>query len=111
MVASTINRERAICGARHDARRISWGNGKNAGAFASDLGPGRPFDRVYPDAADEGFVLVSARTGAETVWVVVEQIYDATPDREVVGWRLAPTMATRREFPRLANVRITIWND
>jgi hypothetical protein len=54
-------------------------------AEASDFGSKRYFGRVYDDACDEGFVLVSAKTG-DSVVLALDSV-DQDGDGYVAGWR------------------------
>lgn len=54
----------------------------SARTFTNELSSMHDFiiSRIYPDAADVGFVLVSAKTGAECTYVLSEEVKDATGD-------------------------------
>lgn len=72
-------------------------------AEASDLGPalGRGgFGRVYDDACDIGFTMVSARTGAEAVFAVQ---HEEIVDGDLLYWDLASV--TGRDM------KVRIFND
>lgn len=77
-------------------------------AEISELG-GDVFGRVYPDACDLGFTLVSHVTGKETDWVVQELTRD--PDGDILFWSLLPTSNSLRANPQLAGVTVTVMND
>lgn len=64
--------------------------------------------RIYPDACDEGVVLVSERTGEESKWVVngVDQ-----HDGDIGAWNLIPTAETLRKLPQLKGYKMVIFND
>ena len=66
-------------------------------AEISDLGP-NPFEQIYPDACDRGFIMTSVVTGKESVWVEDGLIYDG---EEVAGWKFVPTAETVRKMPIL----------
>jgi hypothetical protein len=63
-------------------------------AEASDFGPcddttvPAPFDRLYDDACDCGFVMVSERTGKKVVFALDETARD--DEGEIKGWRFKP---------------------
>jgi len=54
-------------------------------AEASDLGPDFRLGQVYDDACDEGFTIVSARTGAAVVFAANGTDKDA--EGETTAWR------------------------
>lgn len=68
--------------------------------FIGEISDTHGFGRVYADACDEGLTLVSSRTGAELVFVVVDEQRDAEGDLQL--WKLE---AVGRPF------RMTLFND
>lgn len=60
-------------------------------AFASDLGPGFRFGRVYDDACDEGLTLVSHTTGIEVVFRI-ENVH--TEEGDILSWELVSVTPT-----------------
>lgn len=60
------------------------------------------FDRVYADACDEGFTLISHKTGQEVKCAVYETMMK---DGDIVGWRLKPIHRNGPQFD------ILIFND
>lgn len=103
---TTTTRHGAV---RHNANRIDWAQ-RTPSVFASDLGAaGEPlFGPIYGDAADLGCVLVSPRTGAETVWFVART---ERLEGDVLYWVLQPTSGTVRRFAALRGVEVWIFND
>ena len=77
-------------------------------AEASDLGRNW-FDRIYQDAVDAGFTLVSRRTGAETVWYLNHDRKDQ--DGDTVSWVFFPTNETLRKQPHLKTWTVEVFND
>lgn len=78
-----------ICSIRHSTNLFSY-SGKVLVVEDSTLSGGHnreTFGRVYDDACDEGFVLVSHRTG-EQITFVIDHL-DMNGD-EIAGWRLVP---------------------
>jgi hypothetical protein len=71
-------------------------------ADASDL-MDLPMSRVYDDACDEGYTLVSAKTGKEVV-VVVEKI--EKHDGDLIFWELVPVDSKYR-----GKFAVRIYND
>jgi len=64
------------------------------------------FGRVYDDACDEGFTLISQRTGKECVMVIHEIVSD---DDYSGGWKriiLRPAKPSERKL-----FRVVIYND
>lgn len=69
-----------------------------------------PFHQIYPDACDEGVVLISQVTGKEATYYVSSVDTDETRE-DIYGWNLLPTPETVRQQPRLKNTKILIIND
>ena len=67
---------------------------------ASTIGP---FERVYDDACDVGFTLISEDTYEQIVLAIDHEERDA--DGDVVYWNLVPVK------PASATVRVRIYND
>ena len=73
-------------------------------ADASDFGPnGLPVGRVYDDAIDLGFTLVSSKTGREVVLVHAETVRNA--DGDVLYDAFVPAE------PGSPNVAVHVFND
>lgn len=53
------------------------------------------FGRLYDDACDEGFVLVSQRTGKEVAMYLAS--IDTNKDNEIAGWHFKP-VSPRHDF-------------
>jgi hypothetical protein len=70
-------------------------------AEISDFGPNFRFGRVYDDACDEGFTIVSSRTGKAAVFALNRIL--GTEDLE--GWDFVCVT------PGLKNLRAVIFND
>lgn len=81
-------------------RQLTYFADKNT--FVGDMSEIRGFGRVHNDSCDEGFTLVSSRTGMEVVVVVIEVHTDAEGD--ITHWDLVPTDPSR-------NFTVTIFND
>lgn len=100
-----------ICTKTHelDARFTrNWSaNGLEYTTEASDLGR-CPFGRVYDDAADEGFKLLSPRTGQEIVLAVNSVKRNA--DNEIQWWDLRPVGALPAHLRDL-NMLVRVYND
>lgn len=67
------------------------------------------FNQIYPDAADQGFTMISERTGTEAKFVV--KLYEHDSEGEFVAWHLVPTAETVRKNPRLRCSTVIIFND
>lgn len=65
----------------HDGRSFEWDRGIGY-AEVSDLMP-RLTDRVYPDAADEGFYVLSHKTGVKKLFFAVG---DRRMGEDVASW-------------------------
>ena len=85
----------------HRGNMFTW-NGDAGVVDASDLGPfgHRWYDRVYDDACDLGFVVVSHRTGARVLF-----IFDDSFALEHNTWRFNGRTRDGRELT------ITVFND
>ena len=98
--------------ARHLATKFGYNKAKNMYvADASELTEGgkRPlFGRVYDDACDEGFAMIS-ETGREAKFAVDNEVRHA--DNDVTHWVLVPTADTIRKLPMLRGATVTIFND
>jgi hypothetical protein len=78
---------------------------------ASTLTAGRSrhmFSPLYDDACDEGFAIVSDKTGKEARFAVsnVER-----REGDILSWTLVPTSETARQNPSLADYKVVIFND
>lgn len=73
-------------------------------AEVSDFGPGFQFGQVYDDACDEGFTLVSKRTGKECVFAVEKTLTDN--EGELHGWEFKCVFP--REFKHFTAI---VFND
>lgn len=85
----------------HDARCKSFN------VDASSLN--RPLGRVYRDACDEGFGMVSAKTGKIAVFVHIMSEKDHEGEPMVEIYRLVPEYA--KSFPHLKDYTVNIFND
>jgi len=82
-----------VCDRRHSSKKFSFDRSRKvAMTGASDL-EGKMFGRVFNDAIDQGFVMVSAQTGKEATFMIHERETDREGD--VVQWILVPSPATR----------------
>jgi hypothetical protein len=70
---------------------------------------GDPFGQVYNDSCDEGFNIVSARTGRSATFVVSRHVEDQ--DGDVTGIVLVPTKQTIQKTPLLKGWLVTVLND
>lgn len=76
---------------------------------ASELSGSRNFwRRLYPDACDVGFRLVSEKTGRETVWYLNDVVYNG---EEYGYWEALPTPQSVLENPGLSGWKMVIYND
>lgn len=66
-------------------------------------------DRIYPDACDEGFHLVSEKTGKVLLFVYEQAEKDAEGD--VQAFVFVPDPYAVRKNPALAGVTLHILND
>lgn len=100
-----------ICRIRHSSNHFQKQPGNKLIAEASDLQQGSRrelFGAVYDDSCDEGFVIVSERTGREATFAVDSR---DEAEGEVRAWELVPTKKTLRQHPHLAGLRVVVLND
>lgn len=100
-----------ICNVRHSSDKF-WKKGLEYTVEASELTEGGKtpmFGRIYDDAMDSGFLVVSTRTGKEAAFYIDRTQRDG--EREVQCWILKPTPETARKIPEAANIVITVFND
>lgn len=78
-------------------------------AFASDLmkANGQFFSRAFDTKMGRGFTIVG-RTGTELKMVVVNEEKDQEGD--IKCWHLEPTPECKSKWPRLADIRATVFN-
>lgn len=77
-----------ICSTYHSTRKFLYhADTKTFTTEVSELGT-VPFSQVYDDACDEGFVLVSHKTGHAIVLRLKST--DKSYENEITGWRFEP---------------------
>ena len=77
-------------------------------AEASDM-MNRHLQRIYDDACDCGFTIVSAATGKEVVYVLTR--VDIDKESEVLGWEFHPSFESERDVPECKGTQAYIIND
>lgn len=100
-----------ICTKRFSSNRFTW-NGHTISTEASDLQPlsaGSMFARIYDDACDVGFQIVSERTSQVATFYLTDTQRDAEGDIQM--WALRPIPETERAMPQLKGSVINIFND
>jgi hypothetical protein len=90
------------------SRQFTFNSG-NGSAFISDFGKNFRFEQIYPDACDQGVLVVSEKTGKVAKYAVERELIDG--EGELQGWQLAPTRETVRQLPSLAGKSLMIYND
>ncbi len=97
-----------ICLLRYSTKLFHWDKEtRTLTAEASDLERFEQiFDRIWDDAADEGFTLVSHHTGRQVTFVITVTEY--TPDRDIAGWWLKPVRIGARD---VQDIRVHVIND
>lgn len=78
---------------------------------ASDLTRGNFLHQIWPDSCDEGLVLISEKTGQESLWYKDHDEYSDDEDHELLATHLLPTDCSIRKHPRLKNTKMVIIND
>jgi hypothetical protein len=78
-------------------------------AEVSDFGKSFNFERVYPDACDEGVKLMSHRTGVVSTWTTVASVRDQ--ESEMMFWILQPDGYSIRKQPALEGWMMRVFND
>lgn len=64
--------------------------------------------QLYHDAADQGFILESGRTGAQVAWVLTGTITDR--EEEITGWTFAPVESSVTREAKLTGTTMIVWN-
>jgi hypothetical protein len=75
----------------------------------SDFGSNSPFGRIYPDACDAGFTMLSHKTGQTVVWCLMTEMYDG--EGEVTSWSFSLTPESIRKYPELEAWTCLVFND
>jgi hypothetical protein len=76
----------------------------------SEGGRVQVFDYIYSDSTDQGFILVSAKTGTYVRCVVEDTIKDE--DGDVRYWKLIPVPEDKHHLPpSRRDLTIVIFND
>lgn len=88
----------------HDGMKFTWDCGQGA-TFASDLGLRPHMSRVWDDACDEGFWMVSHRSGERRLFVLTKA--ECNADNEVVAWHFQALKSDCNGRP----IRVVIFND
>lgn len=66
------------------------------------------FCQIFNDSADEGFVMVSAKTGKEVKFAVDRTEYNA--DNDIVCWKLKPVELKGSDRLAMTNVTAVVFN-
>ena len=66
--------------------------------------------QVWDDASDAGFIMVSAKTGSEAIFVCTEIKCDG--QRDIIYWELSPTFSSYNAVGnrRLQHVTVKVFN-
>jgi hypothetical protein len=91
-----------------DAAAFSW-RGSNAYAEASDL-PTLRLHQVWQDSCDEGFTVVSHKTGERTTFVKYGETRDSDGDLQATVFVSVNNKTGCTDKP-VARLSITIFND
>lgn len=67
-----------------------------------------PLKRAWSNTTTPGFVLVSAKTGREEVFTLIETVRDAEGD--VVRYVFAPVFSTVQKNRSLSNCTVNVYN-
>jgi hypothetical protein len=67
--------------------------------------------RLYDDACDEGFIIVSKKTGEEATFYLKETLRSNDIDDEINSWVFAPTIETLQRHPNLRGWFVEVLND
>lgn len=67
-----------------------------------------PLKRVWSNAVDRGFVMVSERTGREAIFTLIETVRDA--EGNVVKYIFAPVFSTVHRNSGLSNCVANVYN-
>ncbi len=106
-----MNLPNYVIGSQINSRAFSWNPAtREFSAEAAELDhAGHEYaGRLYADAADQGFVMISAKTG-ETIEFALKDIQ--RNNGEIVYWEFEPTWADKFYNPKLRGVRAVVFND
>jgi hypothetical protein len=67
------------------------------------------FGQVYDDACDQGFTMVSGRTGQQTRWYLGDTVRDL--DGDLMSWTFYPDQRDVRKFPAMNGWKVVVFND
>jgi hypothetical protein len=102
-----------ICNVRHSSDLFTvYKDRQELATYRSDLEAntdGGIFAQVYDDACDEGFVIVSAKSGKEAVFAHEDSIVDG--EGEILADVYIPTRDTVRRLPHLKGWKAVLLND
>ena len=101
-----------VIGSRISSKRFSWNPAtKEFTAEMSEVSHGglNPLGQLYNDAADQGFVMVSDKTGKPVQFFLHDTQRDA--DHDVKFWEFHPIMSAVFYNPQLQGVKVIIFND
>lgn len=104
-----MNHDHIICNVRFRSSRFIYNNETHTFITeASDLGRNFHLGRVYDDACDEGFVIISERTGSEVTFAM--DGVDEDREGDIAGWRfVAVKYPQNYHGPR--DLKVLIIND
>lgn len=66
------------------------------------------FGMLYDDAIDTGFVMMSAKTDRLAEFFMEETIKNV--DGDITHWVFKPMQSSVRRNPKLAGVKVIVWN-
>ncbi len=95
-----------ICNTFHSTKDFHWDKiDRTLTTEASNLHKNL-FGRIWDDAIDQGFSLVSHHTGRQVTFVIHK--IDMTPDHDIAGWWLKPVRIGARD---VQDICVHVIND
>ncbi len=95
-----------ICDVSYSTKDFHWDRVTRTLTAEISLLGRKPFGRIWDDALDLGFSIISHHTGRQVTFVVNE--IDLTPDHDIAGWWLKPVRVGAND---VQDIRVLVIND
>jgi hypothetical protein len=99
-----------VIGSHISSAKFSWIPKSNEFvAEISDLHGTDPLGQLYADACDQGFVMISEKTGKKVEFTLADIRRDA--DSDIMYWEFVPTSTAIFYNRNLQDVKVILLND